>query len=209
MALGSSAYSLILQRKSDNEAGEKGGKPPSGVGVWVGTGIFLMSGTSFLLTYAVARFELGVLALVSFEVTCGLYFPMISTLRSEWIPERSRAAVMSLFRLPVNVVVVVVLVWSSQWPSQQVFLVLAGCQFAAALAYLAFVALPEDSTDDKGYFPNVASFLSTTAVTAGKALPGKASSTPCRVIAPSPTPSDGVRRSPRLRKAPTAYRPVE
>lgn len=171
MALGSSAYSLILQQDSGKD--QKGNKR-NGVGVWVGCGVFFLSGISFLLTYSATRFELGVLALVSFEVTCGLYFPIISTLRSEWIPERSRAAVMSLFRLPVNVVVVVVLVWSSEWPSQQVFLVLAGCQFVAALAYLAFSALPEDVGQDKGYFPNVVRILTGTTTSNGTAAATKA-----------------------------------
>ena len=60
---------------------------------------------------------------------------MISTLRSKILKEESRAAVMSLFRLPVNLVVVTVLLWSSSWPSQAVFVVLAGCQLAAAVTY--------------------------------------------------------------------------
>ena len=115
---------------------------------------------------------------------------------------------MSLFRLPVNVVVVIVLLWSSEWPSQQVFLVLAGCQFTAVAAYLAFAALPEDAEQDQGYFPNVARMLR--APTSGsKALADKGgceTSKPTQTsavissastVAPSPT----VRRSPRLRKA--------
>jgi len=149
MAVGSSTYSLLLQwitsgKESKSEV--------------VGAKVFLLAGASFLATFMVNRFELAVLSFVMFEVTCGLYFPMISTLRSQHIPEKSRAAVMSLFRLPVNIVVVLVLIWSSSWPSQQVFLVLAMCQLVAALAYVTFQSLPKTVANDKGYFPAIAGY---------------------------------------------------
>lgn len=37
-----------------------------------------------------------------FEIACGVYFPAAGTLRGKVIPERSRSAVMNLFRLPLN-----------------------------------------------------------------------------------------------------------
>ena len=88
MALGSSAYSYILQRVSDSDDA-KGNTSPA-----MGAGVFLLSGFSFLATYTVTRFEWGVLSLVAFEVTCGLYFPLIGTLRSEHIPENSRSSLL-------------------------------------------------------------------------------------------------------------------
>ncbi|RUO95413.1 hypothetical protein BC936DRAFT_144110, partial [Jimgerdemannia flammicorona] len=44
-----------------------------------------------------------------FEFTTGLYFPSIASLRAEAIPEASRAAVMALLRVPMNVVVCAIL----------------------------------------------------------------------------------------------------
>jgi hypothetical protein len=44
-----------------------------------------------------------------FEIACGVYFPSAGTLRGKVIPERSRSAVMNLFRLPLNGLVVAVL----------------------------------------------------------------------------------------------------
>merc|ERR1712086_574084 len=52
---------------------------------------------------------------------------------------------MSLFRLPMNLVVVVVLVWSSAWPTKHVFWVCAGCQLGAFVAYQIFLSLPPAS----------------------------------------------------------------
>jgi MFS transporter, MFS domain-containing protein family, molybdate-anion transporter len=46
---------------------------------------------------------------VLFEVCCGLHFPLISTLRSRFIPEEARSAVLNLVRIPLNLIVVVIL----------------------------------------------------------------------------------------------------
>ena len=46
-----------------------------------------------------------------FEASCGLYFPAISTLRSQVIPESSRSMIMNLFRIPLNLMVVGILVY--------------------------------------------------------------------------------------------------
>ncbi|KAJ3086218.1 Molybdate-anion transporter [Quaeritorhiza haematococci] len=42
-----------------------------------------------------------------FETCCGLYFPTIGTIRGKFIPEETRATVMNVFRIPLNLIVVV------------------------------------------------------------------------------------------------------
>lgn len=126
--LGSILYKQMLQ---ESVAGQ-------GAGGYV----FLLAGFCFLCAAQSDCFNLTLVAFVGFEVCCGLYFPMISTVRSRYLPEESRSAVMSLFRLPMNMVVVGVLLWSSTWATSQVFLVCAGCQFCAFLTYCVFSALP-------------------------------------------------------------------
>ncbi|KAI8810333.1 hypothetical protein BJ742DRAFT_801453 [Cladochytrium replicatum] len=49
------------------------------------------------------------LAFNAFEFSCGLYFPSIGTLRSKFIPEETRATVMNVFRIPLNLIVVIFL----------------------------------------------------------------------------------------------------
>ncbi|KAA8492112.1 Molybdate-anion transporter [Porphyridium purpureum] len=43
---------------------------------------------------------------LAFEVICGIYFPSFGTLRSRYIPEEVRSAIMNFFRLPLNIIVV-------------------------------------------------------------------------------------------------------
>lgn len=49
------------------------------------------------------------LSFLIFETCCGMYFPCMGTLRSKYIPEATRAAIMNFFRVPLNFFVVVVL----------------------------------------------------------------------------------------------------
>merc|ERR1712100_294350 len=45
-----------------------------------------------------------------FEMTVGLYFPMMGTLKGIIVPEESRAAIYNLYRVPLNIIVVLSLV---------------------------------------------------------------------------------------------------
>jgi hypothetical protein len=41
-----------------------------------------------------------------FEFSCGLYFPSVGTIRGKLVPEETRATVMNVFRVPLNLIVV-------------------------------------------------------------------------------------------------------
>jgi len=66
------------------------------------------------------------IAFVVFEICCGIHYPSVGILRSKYIPESSRSAVMNFFRIPLNLLVVAILKWliSMDWPAA--FLV-CGC----------------------------------------------------------------------------------
>jgi MFS family permease len=49
-------------------------------------------------------------AFFAFEFCVGLYFPLQGTLRSRYVPEATRSAIMNLFRVPLNLAVCLVLV---------------------------------------------------------------------------------------------------
>jgi MFS family permease len=51
------------------------------------------------------------IAFVLFEICCGVHFPCMGTLRSKYIPEESRSAVMNFFRIPLNLLVIAILKW--------------------------------------------------------------------------------------------------
>lgn len=69
------------------------------------------------------------LTFVAFEFSVGMYFPTHGTLRSRYVPEATRASVMNLFRLPMNVLVVGVL--QLQWAPRSVMMLLVAAQIVA------------------------------------------------------------------------------
>lgn len=49
------------------------------------------------------------ISFVAFEVLCGVYFPAMATMRTPYIPEENRSALLTFFRVPLNVIVVLTL----------------------------------------------------------------------------------------------------
>lgn len=47
---------------------------------------------------------------ILFEITCGIYFPSIGTLKSQHVSEQYRATIYNIFRVPMNLIVTVVLI---------------------------------------------------------------------------------------------------
>lgn len=66
----------------------------------------------------------------AFEFTTGLYYPSISSLKAEAIPEESRASVMTLLRIPMNVSIAIIF-WNVsiyyQWPTEDELTLLFMC----------------------------------------------------------------------------------
>jgi MFS transporter, MFS domain-containing protein family, molybdate-anion transporter len=44
-------------------------------------------------------------ALLVFEIVCGVYFPAMGTMRAKYVPEETRAAIMNFLRVPLNIIV--------------------------------------------------------------------------------------------------------
>ena len=103
------------------------------------------------LTFAVAAVALLIPAIVSneaivyiafnlFEACCGVYFPSVGTIRSQIVPEATRSTVMNIFRIPLNLIVVVILLKVDALPSQVFFLLCAGL---ISVAYYYSMGLAE------------------------------------------------------------------
>ena len=60
-------------------------------------------------------------AFLGFEICVGVFWPAISTLRSKHIPEESRATVMNLFRVPLNIFVCLILLYIGSLGTSDVF----------------------------------------------------------------------------------------
>lgn len=88
----------------------------------IGTGLFAatMLRDDIFLTYA---------SFVAFEVLCGIYFPAMGTMRAPYIPEENRSALLTFFRVPLNVIVVLTLY--EDLSLRKVFLLCASLLFIA------------------------------------------------------------------------------
>lgn len=74
-----------------------------------------------------------------FEVACGMFFPTYGTLRSKYIPEETRAAVMNLYRIPLNAFVILVLIKVKNLPVETVFTICACAHAFSFVAYTLFL----------------------------------------------------------------------
>lgn len=98
ITIGSSIYEFISKDIELDEIGRKGKY------------IFATASFAFLLSsFQRDEFQFLMLVFSIFELCCGVYFPWIGTLRSKYIPENSRATIMTLFRIPLNIIVAGVL----------------------------------------------------------------------------------------------------
>ncbi|KAI9137634.1 hypothetical protein BKA69DRAFT_1032393 [Paraphysoderma sedebokerense] len=61
-----------------------------------------------------------------FELSVGLYYPSLSTIRSSILPEQIRSTLLNIFRVPLNLIVVVMLINIDNIPYQYLFAMLAG-----------------------------------------------------------------------------------
>ncbi len=68
-----------------------------------------------------------------FEICCGVYFPSIGTMRGKFIPEEVRSTIMNIFRIGLNLIVVLVL-WNVRAANEH-----HTATFAAALFPVAAV----------------------------------------------------------------------
>jgi len=64
---------------------------------------------------------------------CGIYFPCFYTWRSEIVPDKGRATILNLYRIPLNLIVVVICMKVGTWSTEKTF--------GAAVAMLMFGCL--------------------------------------------------------------------
>uniref|UniRef100_A0A7S1T7F7 Molybdate-anion transporter n=1 Tax=Compsopogon caeruleus TaxID=31354 RepID=A0A7S1T7F7_9RHOD len=78
--------------------------------------VLLVFGLSLLSFLASALFDsmwVSYFAFLIFEISCGLYFPAMASLRAPLIPENIRGSTLSIYRLPINIVVVVIMTFTA------------------------------------------------------------------------------------------------
>eukprot|EP01102_Stenamoeba_stenopodia_P018053 TRINITY_DN6570_c0_g1_i1.p1 TRINITY_DN6570_c0_g1~~TRINITY_DN6570_c0_g1_i1.p1 ORF type:complete len:433 (+),score=62.68 TRINITY_DN6570_c0_g1_i1:186-1484(+) len=108
--IGSSLFLLSLRRSSAS---------PEGI-IRV---VLIVASLIMLIPYFTSSQPILLASFFAFEVCCGLYFPCIAFLRAKYIPEHSRATIMNLFRVPLNLLVVLILVKVVAYSNHTVFLI--------------------------------------------------------------------------------------
>ncbi|KAF9408501.1 Molybdate-anion transporter [Podila epigama] len=97
----------------------------------------LISGSSFcFIKYNSANTTYTVASFLLFEMTTGLYFPSIGTLRAQTIPEQNRTGVMAFLRVPMNFAVCAILLRVNELPVGEIFQICALLNFFGGLTLL-------------------------------------------------------------------------
>merc|ERR1719161_2461390 len=71
----------------------------------IGLLVMLVSMGCHLTVYLFHNVQIRFLAFLAFEACVGLYFPMMGTLKGDIVPEDMRATIYNIYRLPLNVIV--------------------------------------------------------------------------------------------------------
>jgi MFS transporter, MFS domain-containing protein family, molybdate-anion transporter len=71
----------------------------------LGVAVFAVAATAMALVAFSSSTTLKFVAMNIFEMTVGMYFPIMGTLKGHIVPENKRAAIYNLFRIPLNFIV--------------------------------------------------------------------------------------------------------
>ena len=111
--------------------------------------VFVVASASLAIPILVSSHNLVLVGFCIFEVCCGIYFPSAGTMRSKYIPEEMRSTVMNVFRIGLNLIVVLVLMNIDSMATDTVFLIATLLLTAATLAqHRLFVLSEQNSTTE-------------------------------------------------------------
>lgn len=91
------------------------------------------------------------LSFLMFEICVGIFWPSLSTMRGKYVPENTRATIMNLFRVPLNLIVIIILLLN--FPSKIIFSFCAMFLVLATLCqqwlYNLYLLLPVSTSTSK------------------------------------------------------------
>eukprot|EP00562_Extubocellulus_spinifer_P034821 CAMPEP_0178691488 /NCGR_PEP_ID=MMETSP0699-20121125/6669_1 /TAXON_ID=265572 /ORGANISM="Extubocellulus spinifer, Strain CCMP396" /LENGTH=150 /DNA_ID=CAMNT_0020336763 /DNA_START=50 /DNA_END=502 /DNA_ORIENTATION=+ len=77
-----------------------------------------------------------IMGFFAFEACVGMYFPMIGTMRSKYLPDSHRSVIMSLYAIPLNVLVVSVFLFAGRLGTAGAFAVTTVALAAATICMI-------------------------------------------------------------------------
>lgn len=126
---GSSVFSMLSSSSLGGSVAP--GHVLTGVLVLGAGALFLASGNASMLTVAAG--------FLVFEAACGVYFPCMSSLRSQVLPPQYSSTIMALFRVPLNLFVVTVLLSVETLGQQMVLLICSGSLLLGAVLTVTMI----------------------------------------------------------------------
>lgn len=79
------------------------------------------------------------LSFIIFETCVGVFFPCLGLLRSKVIPDSIQGSVMNIFRVPLNIFVVIGTKLTDIYPTQTVFSIIVSWLLAGAVMQVVLV----------------------------------------------------------------------
>eukprot|EP00474_Spongospora_subterranea_P002669 CRZ03127.1 hypothetical protein [Spongospora subterranea] len=117
--IGSSLFSILLDLKISVETSSPF--------------IFIAASLALLIPAVSQSFNPRLFAFFLFEICCGLFWPSMGTLRGRLIPDSLRSTIMNLYRIPLNLIVVLTLLTLDQLAHTAVWIICSTMLTAAAM----------------------------------------------------------------------------
>jgi len=111
--------------------------------------VFFIAAISMFIVAFSTNGQTTFLAFLLFEVCVGVFWPGMGTLRSKCIPEETRATVINLFRVPLNLMVCILLVYVDQLRPRTVFLFCALLHSICCFLFTRLIAVMKDAASAK------------------------------------------------------------
>lgn len=90
-----------------------------------------------------------IVAFLVMEFCVGLFMPVAGTLRSKYVPDALQGAILNIFRLPLNAIVVAGTHATDVLDHSVVFSLVSGCLFLAAVLQASLIVGHEDKKSKK------------------------------------------------------------
>merc|ERR1719183_2577827 len=108
----------------------------------IGLLVMLVSVACHLTVFLVQNVQVRFVAFLAFEACVGLYFPMMGTLKGDIVPEDVRSTIYNIYRLPLNVIVLMPLLLN--FSISTTFAVTTSILIVAVAAAFALKSVPKE-----------------------------------------------------------------
>merc|ERR1712216_516844 len=113
----------------------------------IGLVVMLVSMACHLTVYLFENVQIRFVAFLAFEACVGLYFPMMGTLKGDIVPEDSRSTIYNIYRLPLNVIVLMPLLMN--FSISTTFAVTTSILAVAVVSAYALKSVPKKSHEQE------------------------------------------------------------